>query len=103
MNLNERIARTVQGARGGIVDDVPLEDIFQDEWIRTHTSFASYVEFARQAPETFQRAATPKKVKKKEMDPFIRAHSCFENWQEFLNQAGKELGIKRLREQGFNL
>ena len=76
--------------------DIPLGDIFTDNFMSRNTSFGSLEEFFNATTWDVSSGEALKAVPDEEADAFVQEHSSYSTWDDMFNAAMKEYLIKRL-------
>lgn len=75
-------------------NQIPITDLFTDEFLRNYTKFQSFNDFENQ--KIFKKYPTIEEIPDEEMDSFVVDHSEFNSWQEMIESASSEFVIKKL-------
>ena len=84
-NINERLKK----------DEIHLEEIMDEDFMTTYTSFDSFHEFIEQSKlcPNYKKVMTKAQLEKvniKKFDEFIKKKTSFKNWKELFHVAVEE-------------
>lgn len=76
-------------------NEVPIEELFPDEFMEENTDFESLESFFRDSPWDWERDDL-EDIPEEKLDEYVRTHSQFSSWEEMMSEAGEIWAAKQL-------
>jgi len=76
--------------------EVPISDLFTDDFMETHTSFGSLDEFFEQSPWDVESDEDIEAIPQDEMDDYVAENTDFPHTEGMTSKAGSEWAAKQL-------
>ncbi|WP_136688264.1 hypothetical protein [Halorhabdus amylolytica] len=77
-------------------NEIPMDELFPDSFMRTHTDFDSVDELFDSSPWEFDTKEDFKQIPESEFDDYIDAHTGFSSWEAMLTAAAREWITRQL-------
>lgn len=90
----EQLSERAKGIDGG--NEVPMDELFRPDFMRTHTKFDSLDEFFEESPWTVESRDDFKQIPEDEFDEYVNEHTGFNSWDAMLSSAGREWVARQL-------
>lgn len=74
--------------------EVPITDLFTDDFMRNYTEFGSFEAFLQGSPWTVETHADFEAIPTAELDAYVREHTGFESWATMLSVGGREFVLR---------
>lgn len=84
----ERLQRNAERLDGE--NSVPLAELFDPTFMRTHTEFTSFEEMLEESPWEIETQDDFEAIPEPEFDVFVREHTGFTSFEEMQQVAGNE-------------
>lgn len=87
--LSKRLTQIAENAKNlNGPHDVPMSELFNDEFMASHTKFSSLDAFFDASGFDTSEPGFLDKIPRGELDSFVADHSQFANWTEMVQSAG---------------
>ncbi|MCP1147357.1 hypothetical protein [Bacillus sp. 1735sda2] len=88
----EKMSKAADDLQGS--NDVPLEELLTDTFLRKNTNFSSYNEF--ESGEIFSKHENLDQIPENELDDYVLNNTKFSSWREMLETASTEYVARKL-------
>lgn len=90
----DQLAESFRSAEGEY--NVPIEDVFTEEFMRTHTEVTSIRAFFDESPWDVETQDDLQQIPEDKLDAYVRDHTGFKSWEAMLKTAGREWVTRQL-------
>lgn len=94
-DLEDAIDRLVDRVES-IGGEVPIEELFPEEFMRTYSEFESFEEFVGESKWEVQTQEDFEGIPEGEFDEYVDSHTGFNDWETMLEAAGREYVLRQL-------
>lgn len=91
----EALAEDALGLSG--TNEVPMEDLLTDSFMRKNTDFGSFEAFIEASPWTVENQADFEAIPESEFDDYVDEQTVFNSWEAMLSRGGEEWAARQLR------
>lgn len=77
-------------------NEVPMDELFTNGFMQTHTDFESLEEFFSNSPWEVETKDDFNKIPQSEFDAYVTKHTGFNDWDAMLSAAGREWITRQL-------
>ncbi|MFC7188165.1 hypothetical protein [Halorubrum yunnanense] len=77
-------------------NDVPLNELFTNDFLQRYTEFASLEEFFEESPWVVESDDDIDAIPQEEMDEYVNEHTTFDDTDEMTGEAATEWAAKQL-------
>lgn len=94
-DLEDAIHRLVDRVES-IGGEVPIEELFPEDFMRAYSEFKSFEEFIQESKWEVQTQEDFEEIPEEEFDEYVDTHTGFNDWETMLEAAGREYVMRQL-------
>lgn len=84
----DRLSNRAESVHGS--NEIPLDELFPDDFMVTYTEFETVAEFFESSPWTVETEEDFERIPEDDFDNYVDRHTGFSSWEAMLSAAARE-------------